>query len=350
MCNYKRRMGALLCVLLLLTVLMLSCSSDVPPLTSGDGKPNGSVSSNTTGENSSDNSVFEGLSVHYIDVGQGDCILICFPDQTTMLIDCGNGGESSAKVISLELEKRKIQTINYLVLTHPDVDHVGSVKQALKEIEVELVYHPDVAQEKQGFDDYFEALEFLKEKGADTKISVRGECIVKGECSLAFLSPRQRNLKGSSYAEFHLAEMPTERQINDLSPYVYLEYKGVRFLFTGDNSSQKEQKLINDYKSGAIERFLFNKEVTVNLESIDFLKVAHHGSDDSTCADFLALTRPKNAIISVGGNNIYGHPSTSTLVKLEVANENVNVLRTDVKGTISVMVNKQGIVNIQTSS
>jgi competence protein ComEC len=131
---------------------------------------------------------------------------------------------------------------------------------------------------------------------------------------------------------------------------VYLEYKGVRFLFTGDNSSQKEQKLINDYKSGAIERFLFNKEVTVNLESIDFLKVAHHGSDDSTCADFLALTRPKNAIISVGGNNIYGHPSTSTLVKLEVANENVNVLRTDVKGTISVMVNKQGIVNVQTSS
>ena len=341
---YKRRAMLALAVLVLTAVFLLSCSPAVPPLS------NGNDSNGDTNYDSPTQSTFKGLSVHYLDVGQGDCILLCLPDKTNMLIDCGNGKASSVESIVSALKQKEIQAIDYLVLTHPDIDHIGSTRKALSEIEVKMVYHPDVAKSKQGFDDYFEVLDFLEAKGAQTKISVRGECIVKDGCNIAFLSPRQRNLKGSSYADFHLTEMPTERQINDLSPYIYLEYKGIRFLFTGDNSSQKEQKLISDYNAGAVNNFLFDKSINVNLEEIDFLKVAHHGSDDSSCADFLSLTRPKNAVISVGGDNIYGHPSTSTMVKLEVANENVNILRTDVKGNISVFVDENGLIQIKTQT
>ncbi len=379
--HYKRKLCVVLAMILSL-LLLLGCGSAVPPLSSSeldapsgmippdelfepedsDTKPDSSKEDNSDEnvneeqdkvdkennvEDEKQESVFIGMSVHYLDVGQGDCILICFPDKKSMMIDCGNGSASSVETIKHALSTKEIISLDYLVLTHPDIDHIGGVKIALKDVDVKKVYHPDVSEQKSGFENYFNALDFLKDKGAETKISLQGHCLESKDYKIAILSPKQKRQQDSSYRDFHLAEEPTESQINNLSPYIYLEYKGYRFLFTGDADKQNEDKLLNDYNSNLLKNVLSAKGVELDLGNIDFLKVSHHGSDGASTKDFLSLIKPKNAIISVGGDNVHGHPSTSVQQRLIDSNERVNILRTDVVGTVSVFINNKGVVAVK---
>ncbi len=291
--------------------------------------------------------VFIGLSAHYIDVGQGDSILICFPDGKTMMIDCGKGSFNSVNMISSALKIKKVTSLDYLVLTHPDYDHVGGVKEALKDIEVKKVFHPEISEEKPNLDDYFSVLQFLKDKGAETEVSAKGICFGE-DYKVAFLSQTPRKRGEGAYRDFHMALEPTESQINNLSPYIYLEYKGYRFMFTGDAGMEEENKLINDYSAGLLKKSFSNKGLEPRLEDIDFLKVAHHGSNDANSQDFLNLLKPKHAIISVGGQNILGHPTTTTLLKLQTANPEHELLRTDHDGTVSVFISSDGQMAIKT--
>ncbi len=350
---YKRKLRALLAVLLMTFAFLLGCSPAIPPttddaLTPPDLSPPSSIVGEQSGSDSGVENSFSGLSVHYLDVGQGDCILICFPDDKSMLIDCGNGSPASISMIIGALQSKKKTSLDYLVLTHPDSDHIASVKEALKDVAVKKLYHPEISEGKTGLDDYFSVLKFLQAKGAETEVSAKGELIGE-DYKLAILSQVPRKRGEGAYKDFHLAEQPTESQINNLSPYIYLEYKGYRFLFTGDADKLEENNLINDYNSGLLKKTFANKGLELKLEEIDFLKVAHHGSDDSSSQDFLDLLKPKYAIISVGGKNSYGHPATSVGYRLQGANDNVEILRTDVEGTVSVFINTEGQMAIKTA-
>ncbi len=334
---YKRKVLAVVLAVALILCCFIGCKDSIPPVDDkGLTPPVLEPPTNGSGQNE-----FDGLSVYFLDVGQGDCILICFPDKTNMLIDCGNGSPESVDNISTAFNIRNIDTLDYLVLTHPDVDHVGGVEKALKDIDVKKVYHPDVDASKVGFDEYFSAMEFLVDKDAETAVSLSGISFGE-EYKLVFLLPYDRRMSESSYKDFLFALEPTEKQINDISPYIYLEYKGIRFLFTGDCSTKQEKLLTQDYQ-------VLLKRFAIKLEHLDFLKVAHHGSDDSTGYEFLSLTRPKNAIISVGGDNFYGHPASSVLKRLENVNPNYNLFRTDVSGTVSVFVSEDGEVLTKTA-
>ncbi len=326
---YERKIIAIFLALLVF-IFCVGCSPVIPELTVEQDE-----------NELSNEEPFVGLKVSYIDVGQGDCILISFPDGKNLMIDCGNGSPFSVEAVKGFLAKEEINVLDYLVLTHPDVDHVGSVTVALQEVIVKKVYHPDVPLNIQGFKDYYSALDFLKEKGAEDEISLQGVCFGK-DYTLAILAPTAKNMLDSSYRDFLWAKEPTDALINDLSPYIYLEYKGFTFLFTGDCGSKQEEKLVKANDSNVFNRTFADKGVKIKLENIDFLKVAHHGSEFSTTKDFLALLKPKHAVISVGGDNVYGHPSTNVQKRLVEANEKVAVLRTDVLGTITVTINNKG--------
>ena len=322
---HKRKTLALMLVIFIATVLFASCKDDVLPKTSYR---------DNSGE----------FSVHFLDVGQGDCALIYFPDGKTMLIDTGNGKEENNEYILEFLDGFGIDNIDFLVLTHPDIDHIGGVTAIAQNISVSLAYVPFILN-LNNFLDYKTGVDALTAKGTTLKTSCTYEKIVGNDYTVAFLTPYPPDFNESSY-DYINKDYPTESEINNVSPLIYVEYKGVRFLFTGDAGASEEQFLLDDeWKIVGLFEML---DVNVNLDSIDFLKVAHHGSNDSTSENFIKRLTPKNAIISVGGLNSYGHPSSKVLQRLNEFSPAHNLYRTDVYGTISVFVDSKASIKVVT--
>ena len=157
---------------------------------------------------------------------------------------------------------------------------------------------------------------------------------------IAFLSP----LDGGAIPN----GTPTSSEINNLSSVIYLEYKSVRFLFTGDVGAEIEKEIVEEYTIGLFDVAFLEFGIKVNLENLDFLKVSHHGARDATCAEFVNLLCPKNAVISVSGDNNFGHPNTAVLARIFEANKDCMLYRTDVKGTITVHVSTNGTTSVIT--
>ena len=290
--------------------------------------------------------VFGGFSVHYLDVGQGDAIFIRLPDGKNMLIDCGvnDADGDNAEYVIEYLNKYSVNTIDYLILTHPDSDHVGNACEILGRFNVGVAFIPFIIDEMLNL---FPEFSLAKEKLEEKQVSIVNPDFyqyIKGEnYFFAFLSPSPKTFLDSSYAILASSAVPTATQINNLSPITYLECFGKRFVFTADAESGEESKVISNYKSGFYNVAFQSAGYLVNLENIDCLKVSHHGASDASSKDFLQLLNPKNAIISVG-DNFYGHPSSETLISLQEVNPDYNLFRTDVNGTISARLNGQSLV------
>ena len=281
-----------------------------------------------------------GLYVHFLDVGQGDAILINLPDGKNMMIDTGDRIKKVNDSVKDYLKANSVTKIDYLVLTHPDSDHVGGAKDILENFTVDKVYLPKPVFDAELFSYYNEALEVIESKNIQTDVG-RSYLYIKGnDYEIAFLSPLYDGVPRS--------KVLTEQEINDLSCVIYLEYRGVRFLFTGDAGSEREKAIVEEYTIGlfdiAFERF----GITVELDDVDFLKVSHHGARDATCADFIGLLRPNNAVISVSGDNNFGHPNTEVLTRILNANQNCKLWRTDVCGTITAHVSTTGKIQVIT--
>jgi competence protein ComEC len=275
--------------------------------------------------------------VDFIDVGEGDSIFIKFPDGKTMLIDCGEKGENNYQKIADCVSQSGADKIDYFVITHPDADHAGNALEIIQNFEIGLAFIPDIIVSQLIFyQNYSEFYQTLIEKQIDKKISSFYSYIKEEDYCVIFLTPTPRAVAGSEYTEFNRSESPTESQSNSLSPIIYIEICGVRFVLTGDAPEKQEKKALENLKLAVIKRNHEENGLCVNLENIDFLKVSHHGSADASCEEFLNVLAPKNAIISVGANNYYGHPSTQVLQRLERANNEYTLYRTDVCGTISV--------------
>lgn len=252
------------------------------------------------------------LRIHYIDVGQGDCALIQTPDNQNILIDTGNPEDYEA--INTYLKAQKVEKLNAMLITHPHSDHMGSAEKILKNHTVESVYLPKVAHNTQLFENFMKA---MSEKGLKANAAYAGVSIPAGEAvSIELFSP----LEGKSYAE-----------LNDYSPITRVAYGDTSFLFTGDGEDEDEQDAA--------------AQAGLKLKS-DVLKVGHHGSDTSTGELFLSLVNPQYAVISVGRDNAYGHPSKDTLNKLN----GKTVFRTDQEGNVVAISDGQGISFITQAS
>ncbi len=323
--NHKRKSG-ILTVLVIILIILSGCTA---PLTANP--------------NNEEAIVCQGCSVHYLDVGQGDCIFIRLPDGKNMLIDSGDKNDKISEYVIKYLEDYSVQTIDYLVLTHPDLDHIGNAIDVINRFNVKKAFVPYISDEiLVNFPEYIKVKDVISQKEIDTKISDSFTYINGSDYCFAFLSPLPFGVNGSSYDELNTTLISTENLINNLSPIIYFETDNTRFVFTGDAGKSQENIVINNYKVGVYKSWFSRYGITVNLEDIDYLKVGHHGADDSSGREFLNLLRPKNAIISVGGNNYYGHPKTEVLERLMIANENYSLFRTDVHGTIFVHKNANG--------
>ncbi len=234
------------------------------------------------------------LKVHFIDVGDADCILIQQGDKS-MLIDAGNNSDEAA--IKKYLLSLGIKRLDIIIGTHADEDHIGSLDAIINDIEVEKIYMPDSNTTTKYIEDVMLA---VRKKGLQITPPVSGETFKLGDAVCTILAP-----VFSGY-----------EKLNNYSVVLKLQYGNTSFLFTGDAEGVSESEMI---KRGF--------DLSANV-----LKLGHHGSIRSTTNEFLQRVNPQYAVISVGKNNKYRHPHKSILKKLKA--KSIKVYRTDKNGTV----------------
>lgn len=237
------------------------------------------------------------LEVHFIDVGQGDSILIK-NDGENMLID--GGTRSSSEIVVNYLIEQDVEDLKYVVGTHPHEDHIGGLIDVLDNFNVENIMLPNILNNTRVFEDLLDAIEREELK---IKKPVPLDTIGLGNAKLTVLAPNSEKYS----------------LVNDYSIVLKLEHGDNSFLFTGDAEKKSEKEMIEAHKS---------------ILKADILKAGHHGSDTSSGPEFLDLVDPEYAIISLGDENIYGHPNKSVLEGFD--DRNIKVYRTDKDGNIVV--------------
>lgn len=243
----------------------------------------------------------EDLIVHYIDVGQGDSILVQAPGGENMLIDAGPG--ASEDELIAYLDSLNIETIDYFVLTHPDEDHIGGADLVFNEYTVSSVILPDCQKDTKAYENLENAI--IAEK-CERREPIAGEKFTFCEGAyVTVLAPISE-----SYSD-----------VNDYSVVLRMDYYETSFLFTGDAHETSEYEMIERFTKGQLD--------------CDVLKVGHHGSSSSSSLAFLKNVTPEFAIISCGEGNKYGHPHKEILDRME--DEKIPLYRTDILGSIVVI-------------
>lgn len=238
------------------------------------------------------------MEVHYINVGQGDSILIRVNNKN-MLID--SGPKDNRKDLLNYLNSLSIKNIDYLIATHPHEDHIGNMSSIIKKYTINKFYSPKVSSSSKSFERMIEA---LKKKNLKINIiNTKTNSLDLGEnTKITIFSP---------------LENETFDNLNNYSPMMKIEYGETSFLFTGDCEKLIENNVLSNNK---------------NLLKADVLKLGHHGSSTSTSEEFLCAVSPSAAVITSGKDNSFGHPHSET-VKL-LRNHNISFYNTAEEDTI----------------
>lgn len=286
-------------------------------------------------------------SVITLDVLSGNATLIKFPD-VTILIDCGLGGEVGSKTVE-KLKSYGVTDIDYFILSHMDENHIGATENILDNFNVKTAYVPDILDvlldEYPLYKTHYEA---IKNKiGVDNvKKNKVFEKITFENGLLFFLSPLDKTHKDSSYAKLFASLVPTEQQIDDVCPILYLSYKGVRFVISGDAGVSQEQ-IVNSYNSIGFYNKSLAKENAINLSEVDFWNLSSHGNDTGNSLEFINLLKPKNLLISVTSDN-KGCPKTSVLENVLSARNDCEFYSTMLVGDICTHITDNGKYEVKT--
>lgn len=300
------------------------------------------------------------LLVHMLDVGQGDCIYVQLPDGKDMVIDCANYNDSG------EYEKKTFDyldayitddTVEYLMLTHCDSDHVYFMDELLERYQVEKLFMPNVlatpgtsSANKAKLQEQIDELDTSRFTDKDTIDSITYAeffiaALTEPNCEIVLNVDTDEKTNSIIIEEttYRLVfYCPTQEYYNDyglntaerknaISPIGILEYNDRKIMLTGDSNEYNEPLVMA--RTGKID--------------CDVLKVGHHGSATSTSNEFLDAYTFEYALISCNAaGNTFNHPRQDTLDRLKA--HNINVYRTDNNGNIVVSVDKDGNIKITT--
>lgn len=289
----KKKLQTIVAVIIVLGALFISVAPKLGIPISWDGIF-ASVDLNSSSEASK-----QPFSVHYINVGQGDCILIKSGDET-VLIDAGERG--NAEIITNYLKQQNVTKLDYVIATHPHSDHIGSMVDVLSSFPVSNIIMPKLSKSNTPTTKTYEnLLKTIKSKDINAVYATPGESYKIGKAEMTVLAP-----------------LTDKDDLNNMSVVVRVVYGSNSFLFTGDAEIKSENRIL---------------ETDAVLRS-DVLKMGHHGSSTSSGEKFMDDVSPKLCIISCGIDNDYGHPHKETLEMLK--ERKISYLRTDECGSIVV--------------
>lgn len=240
--------------------------------------------------------------VHFIDVGQGDSILV-ESNGDYMLVDAGE--EDKGDDVVKYIRSLGIEELNYVVATHPHSDHIGGMDDVIKSLKVENIIMPNMTATTKCFENMLDAVE---ENNVNVIIGEAGYDFNMGDFNCSIVGP-----------------VTIGDDANNNSVVMKLAYKEDSILLTGDCSKEEERDIIES-----------NADI-----SADLLKAGHHGSSTSDSEEFVGRVSPEIAVISCGKDNEYGHPHKETLDTF--SEYGVEVHRTDEEGTIIAECSGSGI-------
>lgn len=260
-----------------------------------------------------------GFSVSFLDVGQGDCIVMRYGTESCYMVDGGSTSRSEVGKYTIlpYLESSGIAELKAVFLTHPDKDHISGVMELMEQSEygvrINSLILPDVSEEmKRG------ELSELRERAAEYHIPVyyigRGDRLSEGELKISCIGPEPGIMT---------------KEVNEISTVLYVEYGEFRMLLTGDVTGEPERELLSELSG---------------REAVTVLKAAHHGSKYSTPPELLELTDPVYVIISAGEDNRYGHPHKELIERLK--GQGCHIYQTAESGAVTVKV-RDGRIGVE---
>lgn len=233
------------------------------------------------------------MQVHFIDVGQGDATLITCDDEA-MLIDAGDN--SKGTTVQLYLKKQGIKKLKYLILTHPDADHIGGADVIITKFDIETVFMSDFTKDNKTYNEVIEALNYK---------------------SLPWSTPNVGNKYTLGSAEFTiLAPNTTYSDPNNASIGLLLENGNDSFLFTGDAEDDAEYDILAN---------------GLNIDC-DVYKAGHHGSKTASAKELLEAATPEYVVVSCAEGNSYGHPHAEPMNNFR--SMGMKLFRTDEQGSV----------------
>lgn len=256
----------------------------------------------------------DNLKLNMVDVGQGDCIYIETPNKKTILID-GGGTEGSDYdigeniLVPYLLDKGK-NKVDLIIISHPHEDHIEGVFTVIEKLKVEKVVISKMLENNELI---IKLKETCNRRGTKIIEVSKGDILKIGDITFEILYPYSKS---------------SEENLNNMSIVTKIKYNSVTALFTGDLEKEREAELMGDLNA-------------------DILKVGHHGSNTSTSEKFLKKVMPQIALISVGEDNSYGHPSDEVLKRLR--KYGISIYRTDLCGEIKLKINRKGRIKLDKS-
>ena len=274
----------------------------------------------------------------FLNVGYGDCVVAEFPDGKTLLVDGGNGSYSNNLKVLSELNSRGIDKIDYLVCTSVSAETGGGLSDILRYKDVERVFIPYcpftyVTEEYRSF-----ILE-LDKTDIEAQTLEYGVEVYDDESDFGFsvLSPSNHLLENGEISDF--LNDPSEKNINNASAVIYIDYKGFGALLCGNGGTEVLDKL-NTFCQTGVE---INGR-TIDLKNCKIITLPNHGSGASGLNTLMQSLSPRYAVLSVG-ENAKNLPSPSAISTAQnVVGE--NFFRTDFDGTITVTVKSDGTINL----
>lgn len=265
-----------------------------------------------------------GFEAHFIDVGQGDAILLKFPGNVEVMID---GGTTSSGLADYRTELVGYlndvvldDTIEYMIVTHPDTDHYNMLEAVMDAFVVGEVYYNDCDKNTTYSKFQDRVLEELGDEG--TAIDAYGETytVLNTESySLTVYAPGYDRFNTGDKTEYDAEES------NGMSPFVVVETLNRTLIFTGDATVETEEWFMSAY-SGSLD--------------VDFIKIGHHGSDTSTSQEFLNFVNPEYCVIMCDDGSAYEHPSATVMNRL--FDKGVVTYRTNRHGNIVLYIDASG--------
>lgn len=290
------------------------------------------------------------MKIYFVDVGQGDCTIIQFPDDTNMIIDGGNTTSETLTQVLRYVNALKIKKFDYLLLTHPDSDHNGALDDVINYCDIGEIFMPYCINSNINLG-YKEFVKRAYSCGAEINYSEMNDYVFTKDIDkyfyMLFLSPYSVDTPGGQYEKLNKAN-PSSLEKNDVSAVCYLSYADTSCLFMGDASANIEAQLLNTQQATVFDDSLFttnvtydnkNYKITADIKDIDIFKVPHHGSTSSSRVEFINYVSPETSVISVGKNS-YSHPSQKVVSRLYDVNS--SIYRTDECGTVTITITPKG--------